>query len=232
MYSNDIAGNGFSSIPLFLPFLIFLWIDAKGKENHIQRPPIPGQCLRPKTLAERKRLLNYGVSFWHWGSAYRRDRGTQWWWKRNVLDFQRKKGAGQREKRLKDVFLTVVACSRQRPAQHSGSILFLPFANSDSVIIRFRAILFKTAKVANFCSSLNHKTDLIYWELATDHKMKLCFLYFWAIWHYAFNTLVIYLFFSSSLPPFFPHDLSAHTDPHKFSISTSPLPSVSVSSHT
>lgn len=32
-----------------------------AEENLVQRPPIPGRSPRPKTQAERKRLLNYGV---------------------------------------------------------------------------------------------------------------------------------------------------------------------------
>lgn len=103
--SNHVQQWDCRKLPLiYPPFLSFsLFSMSRCRGNHIKTPPLPGHGLWPKTLAEKKRLLKYGVSFWHWGSAYHRDHGTQRWWKRNVLDFQRKKGAGHREKRLKDM---------------------------------------------------------------------------------------------------------------------------------
>lgn len=47
---------------------------------------------------------------------------TQPWWKRNVLDFQRKKGWGGGTE-IKGYGLTVEPCSRQRPAQGLVSLI-------------------------------------------------------------------------------------------------------------
>lgn len=69
--------------------------------------------------------------------------------------FSEKEGGWARGKEIKEYVLTVVACSRQSLAPHSGSILSLPFANSDSDMIRIRVgvIFFKISKVAKFCIS-------------------------------------------------------------------------------
>lgn len=56
----------------------------------------------PATKAERKRLLNYGVSLVS-GLSIPPRQGNTLMIKKNALDFQRKKGAGHREKRLKDM---------------------------------------------------------------------------------------------------------------------------------
>lgn len=155
--------------------------------------------------------------------------GTQWWWKRNVLDFQRRKGAGHGEKEIKGCVLTVVARSRQRPAQHPGSILFLLSANSDSVRIRMRSgvRLFKISQAANFCGPLKsqkERCDIV--KSKAGHWPHSDFLDVFAIVHRACIAPLLRLFFTSS------HGPSTHADPHKFSTSTSPLPSVSASSHT
>lgn len=68
--------------------------------------------------------------------------------KKNVLDFQRKNGAGQGEKRLKDMF--------DSGAPHSQAILFLAFANSDSLFISgSEVIFFNISNVAVVLSVVN-----------------------------------------------------------------------------
>lgn len=128
--------------------------------------------------------------------------GTQWWWKRNVPDFQRRKGAGHGEKKeIKGCVLTVVACSRQRPAQHPGSILFLLSANSDSVRIRMRsgARLFKISQAANFCSPLKsqkERGDTV--KSKAGHWPHSGFLDVFAIVHRACIAPLLRLFVTSS----------------------------------
>lgn len=70
----------------------------------------------PRTAAERKTLQNNEV-------RCRRHRHTQLMMKqKKVPDFQRRGGSsGSREERLKALFLTAVACSRQQPGPRALS---------------------------------------------------------------------------------------------------------------
>lgn len=74
--------------------------------------------------------------------------------KKNVLDFQRKNGAGQGEKRLKDMF--------DSGAPHSQAILFLAFCQFRLTLQRWslfmsgsEVILFKISNVAVVLSVVN-----------------------------------------------------------------------------
>lgn len=73
--------------------------------------------------------------------------------------FSEKEGGWARGKKIKGYVLTVIACSRQSPASHSGSLLLSYFCqlrfSHDTYHIRVGVIFFKILKAAKFCSLLN-----------------------------------------------------------------------------
>lgn len=83
--------------------IFVLFFKTQSPRNTIQTPVIAGHGLPPKKTAERKRLLNYGVSFWHCGSEYHRDRENTAMMKKKCPRFSEKEGAGEGEQRLKDM---------------------------------------------------------------------------------------------------------------------------------
>lgn len=70
------------------------------RNNEIQTPEIPGHGPPPKKVAEKKRLLNYEVSFW---LRIPQRPGNIAMMKKNCPRFSKKEGAGAGEQRLKDL---------------------------------------------------------------------------------------------------------------------------------
>lgn len=102
-------------------------------------------------------------------------------------------------------------------------LFFLLSTNCESVTLQasVRVILY-CCKPQSFCSCFNHKED---WQLTQNNTVNVTYFKLLCI---TLLTCHSFLFVPYSFPYlFFTQPEHIHTDPHKLSISISPLPSVS-----